>query len=132
MRKLTFPTCIFVAAALGGPAFAANRTPIKPLENHVCMAIDAPEVVMMDFKHPIPLKDEPSDSAAAFASAPGVLAVNPSDPKLNGYVKSMNYALRPGWVPEKWVKPYSTVHPGMTCTPYLMSDGKLGFVFGRG
>ncbi len=65
------------------------------------------------------------------APALGVLPVADNVGATNGYVKSMNLALRPGWVPMKWVKPYSAVHPGVTCAPYIMNDGKLGFVFGK-
>lgn len=110
---------------------AAEHKPIKPVSGYVCMALDAPDSVMMNFDHPIPLQTEPRDGAPMIAPALGVLPVATNVPEMNGYVQSMNLAFKTGWVPAKYVKPYAKVHPGNTCTPYVMDDGKLGFVFGH-
>jgi len=119
----------FATLIASGTAFAANLKPVKPIDGYKCVAIDAPENVQMDFQHPIPMKDVPDDAAPAFAPAPIILAVKETPEIRNGYIKSMNFAFRPGWVPTKWIRPYSEVHPGMLCAPYVMTDGKLGFKF---
>jgi hypothetical protein len=120
-----------IATLFGAHSEAATRIPVRALPGYKCMALDGPEKVMMDFQHPISLKVEPRDDAAAFSPAAGILAVDNNTPEVNGYVKSMNMVFRAGWVSTKWMKPYSEVHPGVTCAPYVMSDGKLGFVFGK-
>lgn len=131
--KPIYGAAIIAAVTLIGsqPAFALHRTPVKPLDGYKCMALDAPESVMMDFKHPVSLQSEPRDDAQSIAPALAVLPVDANAPPTNGYVRSMNIALRPGWVSTKWLKPYGDVHPRMTCAPYIMDDGKLGFVFGK-
>ena len=120
-----------LTCSISHPAFALHRTPVRALDGYRCMALDAPERVMMDFRHPIPLQSEPRDGAPSIAPALAVLPIATDAPPTNGYVRSMTLALRPGWVSTRWLKPYDAVHPGMTCTPYVMNDGKLGFVFGR-
>jgi len=129
MRKINCVFALMLTGATSAPALASSIQPAKPLTGYKCLAIDAPESVMMNFQHPIPMKDEPNDAAAAFAPAGVILAVKDSPELQNGYVKSMNLAFRPGWVPTQWVKPYSEVHPGVKCAPYVMNNGKLGFVF---
>ncbi|OUJ02689.1 hypothetical protein [Acetobacter cibinongensis] len=131
-RKL--PLAIFAGmsmALLSSQAIAAGPKPVKPLQGYKCLAIDAPDSVMMDFNHPIPLRSAPSDNASVIAPASAIIAVNDPEVVDHGYVKSMNFAFKTGWVPTKWLKDYTSVHPGNTCTPYVMNDGKLGFIFGH-
>lgn len=123
------PVMISVIASGATPALAIHRIPVKPLAGYKCMALDAPESKMMDFNNPIPLREAPNDNAPVIAPALAVLPVSETVPETNGYVKSTNLIFKEGWVPSKWVKPYSVVHPGVTCKPYVMNDGKLGFVF---
>lgn len=133
MKKTFLSATVALATVIlaSNPAHALHRTPVKSLVGYKCMALDAPESVMMDFKHPVSLQSEPDDSAPSIAPALAVLPVEANVAPVNGYVRSMNLALRPGWVSTKWLKPYGEVHPGMTCSPYIMNDGKLGFVFGK-
>ncbi|KXV19234.1 hypothetical protein [Gluconobacter oxydans] len=115
--------------ALFGTAYAADIKPVTPIAHHVCMVLDAPDDVMMDTQHPISLMAAPSPSASVISDASVVMAVDTTQPPQNGYALSMTYTLKPGWVSTKWLKPYSAVHPGVTCSPYVMSNGKLGFDF---
>ncbi|AOX21459.1 hypothetical protein [Kozakia baliensis] len=122
---------ILISGLVTQPAHAAGPHPVKPLAGYKCLALDAPDSVMMDFKNPIPLREAPDDDAPVIAPAGAILAVKDSEEIKSGYVKSMNLAFRPGWVPTKYLKPYSEVHPGNTCQPYLMDNQRLGFVFGH-
>ncbi|ARW12158.1 hypothetical protein [Acetobacter ascendens] len=131
-RKLSFAAFAGMSlACVSSHALAAGPKPVKPLQGYKCLAIDAPDSVMMDFNNPIPLRSAPNDHAPVIAPAAAILAVNDPEQLDNGYVKSMNFAFKPGWVPTKWLKEYSEVHPGNTCAPYIMNDGKLGFKFGH-
>ncbi|AOX21656.1 hypothetical protein A0U90_14240 (plasmid) [Kozakia baliensis] len=130
-RSLLLSAIVLLGAISTAPAFALHRIPVKPLAGYKCMAIDAPDSVAMDFQHPIPLQTEPRANAPVISPALGVLPVATDVDPTNGYVRSMNMMLKPGWVPAKYVRPYSDVHPGASCVPYVMNDGKLGFVFGH-
>ncbi|MFT8717604.1 hypothetical protein [Gluconobacter potus] len=126
-RQILFAVAGF--ASVLGTAHAANVTPVKPIEHHVCMALDAPDDVMMDTHHPISFMSAPDPSATVISDASVVMAIDTVEPKKNGYALAMTYTLQPAWISTKWLKPYSVVHPGVTCTPYVMSNGKLGFDF---
>lgn len=112
-------------------AQASGLKPVKALPGYQCMAIDAPDEVMMDDKHPIMMHQQPNDKSPEISGVPTVFAVTAPAEVKNGYIKTINFGLQPGWVSTKWVKPYETVHPGVKCIPSIMTDGKLGFDFPR-
>ncbi|GBQ25698.1 hypothetical protein AA0472_1850 [Acetobacter estunensis NRIC 0472] len=95
------------------------------------MVVDTPESMDMDFDHPVSLHQEPSSNSPTFAPVAEIIAVAEPPETQNGFVKTMNFAFRPGWIETKWLKPYTAIHPGKTCTPSVMNDGKLGFDFRR-
>lgn len=122
---------LLIAGLTAQHARAAGPHPVKPLVGYKCLVLDAPDNIMMDFRNPIPLRQSPSEDAPVIAPAGVILAVKNNEEIKGGYVKSMNLAFRPGWVPTQYLKPYSVVHPGNTCKPYIMDNQRLGFVFGR-
>lgn len=131
LKTCAFSALAIVGLSLGASSYAAGLKAVKPLNGYRCMVIDAPDEVMMDFQHPIEMHEAPSEQSPTVSGISTVFAVTDPQQVNNGFIKTMNFAFKPGWVSTKWVKPYETVHPGVKCVPSVMTDGKLGFDFPR-
>ncbi|WP_291366532.1 hypothetical protein [Acetobacter sp. UBA5411] len=131
LKACTFSALAIAGLSLGTTSHAAGLKAVKPLNGYRCMVIDAPDEVMMDFQHPIEMHEAPGEQSPTVSGISTVFAVAEPPETSGGFIKTMNFAFKPGWVSTKWVKPYEAVHPGVKCVPSVMSDGKLGFDFPR-
>ncbi|WP_149026855.1 hypothetical protein [Neoasaia chiangmaiensis] len=57
----------------------------------------------MDFKNPVSFKMEPSDSAPNVAPAGMQVAIRDQGRKSNGYVETVDFALRPRWISARYL-----------------------------
>ncbi|MEN3177331.1 hypothetical protein ABDK75_15240 [Gluconobacter sp. OJA] len=123
---------LLLAVLAASYSFSASASPIKPvspLAGYKCLTLNATDAQMMDPNFSIPFRESPSDQAAVVAPATTLVPVNTAVQPVNGYYQTVNLARKTMWISAKWLQPYANVHPGRTCTPYVMTNGSVGFVF---
>jgi len=102
MRQLKFALALPVLMSCV-PAMAASLTAVKPLQGYTCMMIEETPEQSMDFKNPVSFKMEPSNSAPNVAPAGMQVAIRDQGRKSNGYVETVDFALRPRWISAKYL-----------------------------
>jgi len=129
MRYIKLALFYTIVAAIE-PSFAADLTVKRPLEGYTCMMLDETVKESMDFNNPVSFKLQPSDSAPGVAPAGMQVAIKDGGRTINGYVETVDFALRPRWITSARLAPYhAKADPTATCAPAIMSNGHLGFSF---
>lgn len=120
---------VAISAFYSNQTEAASPKPVSPLAGYKCLVLNATDDQMMDPNFSIPFRASPSDNAPVVAPATTLVPVNTEVKPVNGYYQTINLAQKPMWISGKWLQSYGNVHPGRVCTPYIMTDGNVGFMF---
>lgn len=121
---------VFVVVFVNAGPLIAQAEGSTPMNGWTCQMLNLTEAQAMDFSIHIPVRAEPSDTAATVGYASATVAVKRPVRPVNGYVQAMFPTGRPVWIAANKIKPWhAKANPAATCIPVIKSNGKPGFEY---
>ncbi|MGI4802253.1 MAG: hypothetical protein ACRYG8_51105 [Janthinobacterium lividum] len=113
-------------------SYAAGLHAVRPLNGYICKMLNITEQQALSPTPVVRLKTGPSPTAADAGWAPLTVAVAQSVSPENGYVQVMTLGGKTAWIAgDKVAEWHSKGDPSGTCTPAIMSNGRVGFSYGH-
>ena len=110
----------------------AAVTVIRHLAGYQCMALSLSQSEMMNPSFVVPVLSEPSGNAPRLGVAGAVVAARYPTLKKNGFVEVLFPTGRTAWIVARFLKAWSpALGTNGTCSPALLSNGRLGFDYTR-
>lgn len=108
-------------------SFGQGLTAVRPVPGLKCMSLDAASRSAMRQDELPPVLMSPDPNAAHIGYPTSIVFVkNPLHEK-NGFVEMVRLNGETGWIAASHLEPWRPLNGGSaTCTPSLMSNGKLG------
>lgn len=130
MRKYSACAVALVAALCGTQSLAAGLHESQPLAGYACKMLNITEEQAMSPTPVVRLKSSPSPTAADAGWAPLTVAVAQSVAPQNGYLQVMTLGGKMAWIAaDQVIDWHSKANPSATCTPAIMSNGRVGFAY---
>ena len=128
---------LVVTCTISAPFSAHGLTAVKPLAGYKCMSLNlevlnATQEELRSGAGLPPVYAGPSDKSARLGTNAYVVIVASPVKEVNGFVEILRLNGQQAWISEKVLKPYVNANGSAgTCVPSKMSDGGIGFEFGR-
>ena len=127
MKTLALALAILHAAP---SAWAAGLEVVGHVPGYQCMKLNVTDKQLSSRNHDNPrILAAPVRNAPAITEASSDLIVAAPLNVVNGYAEVLGFDGTQAWIAAKAIKPWTSSLPA-TCTPAMMSNGRLGFDVG--
>jgi hypothetical protein len=128
MRLRTIVKLLFVATQIASTVATAQEvTAVKPIPGYKCMnlAISHDQVVDPNFE--VPVYRDPSPNSPKIGVATVIPFIREPFRPNQQFQQMLRLNGEVGWIETKWLIPFfSPSHPKAVCSPWVMSNGRIG------
>jgi len=127
-KRPAFAAAIAATLLLALPSQAQPVTVDRPLDGYSCALLNVPDAQMRDPQWAgVPILTAPSPSAPRGTMASGIVVIRNPAHVVGGFAEVLQRTGKPGWIEAGKIVPYkSKSHANATCTPALLSNGRIG------
>lgn len=129
MDVISMKLTLIVAALSSLPlvSFGQGLTAVRPVQGLKCMSLDPASLAETNQDALPPVLQTPESNAARIGYPTSVVFVKTPIHEQNGFIEMVRLNGQLGWIAANHLQPWRPLNGGSaTCTPSLMSNGKLG------